>query len=769
MAASSWTLSNGKRLLLKAWTAADCFRTCLKSAPDSLIFHLKRFDFDLTDFSRKKVHEHFAFPETLDIGLYNVDHLSDPTSPHQEDLFDLVGVVVHFGNCENGHYYSYIRKRPGPPGETSPTWLNFNDQEVDLFDPAEIPQKAFGGVTDDGYNRQYKLYSAYMLFYQRRTSIANDKQQWSVSSPSQPPGVKVPRPIEANIELENERFIREYCILDPCHSEFVRQLHGASRRISHGACSENHNQEDCALDIFLAHLTRVVWRQQTTGLFEEYIVHLRRFVLSCEACCNFTLRWLGRDDEGLHNLLLRCPHPLVRSQTRSLLIDSLKFLCEKDIALYGGDDTVLDTVDAGALDIVARRLMTVAENSFRNTRAWDDLYLTLTQMAEIGDAETAALLDVGAFEFCLQLFCMNANPRIAEDYPDFVRILEKRKNVYNRLIGFVSTVLSRIDIDLALSDGSSRVTEIDRDTLCFPLTRSERDLLIYWHSEMKAFAVVDKMVELFDQTKTEVFCPGEVVKWMTKSADSHVQRQLQTMITQGITELNIPFCDAYLRVASSYAEVVANVERIGKICDVVTAAMATVERPSDENRIPAGDNILRFFKDLCRTTNPNISPAEFSRCVISKSDRFATPLLLYSEVSVRNGTYEFVRDLYSDYMEEHKNLEMAYECARGTACEIVKRIAYESNSGTPRSHLDPLLRTGNFLLTLLHTLDTSDDPDLVALKDENDKALIYQWQIEVESRVRLLPDIGTPRSMGDGAFDQSDYGSESDDVELVDT
>ena len=79
----------------------------------------------------------------------------------------------------------------------------------------------------------------------------------------------------------------------------------------------------------------------------------------------------------------------------------------------------------------------------------------------------------------------------------------------------------------------------------------------------------------------------------------------------------------------------------------------------------------------------------------------------------------------------------------------------------------PLLETGTFLLSLLLDLDTSEDPDLVDLKDENDKALIFEWRAEVEPSVRHLPEINMP-SPGEGIFDASDYGSESDDVELLD-
>ena len=240
------------------------------------------------------------------------------------------------------------------------------------------------------------------------------------------------------------------------------------------------------------------------------------------------------------------------------------------------------------------------------------------------------------------------------------------------------------------------------------------------------------------------------------------------MIMQGITELNSPFCDAYLRVASYYCEVVTKVESLNKVCGTVIDAIATLQQPSDETRAPSGENVLRFFKDISSLTNPHCSAADVTWRLVRGSDKFATPLLLYTDESVRNGAHEFIRDLYITYMEDPQNLEDAYGCIRVTASEVIKRIAYESGSGMLRSHLEPLLATGNFLVGLLYDLNASEDPDLDACKDDNDKALIYQWQIEVESRVRMLPEIGTPRSMGEGMIDQSDYGSESDDVELID-
>ncbi len=737
-----------------------------------MIFHLKRFDFDLTDFSRKKVHEHFAFPESIDIALYNVEHLSDSSKPHKEDVFDLVGVVVHFGNCENGHYYSYIRKRPCPDDDASPTWLNFNDELVDPFDPAEIPQKAFGGYTEDGYTRQYKMYSAYMLFYQRRTAFTSDRQSWIIPSITEPPKVEVPQHIKQEIDLMNGTFIREYCLFDPHHSAFVRQLHGTSKRISNGTCSENHRYELLAMDTLLAHLGRVVWRHQATDIFEEALVHLRRSVLACETCYGIALVWLARDDEVLHNLLLRCPHPSIRSQARSFLVDGLRAIRDKDSYLFTtttDNDMASDTDDAARIIVpIAKRLTHLAESSSKNARAWDDLYLLLTQIVEIGHVEASALLDVGILSFCLRLFCMHVDPKLAENYVEFLRAFQKRAGVFNRLIGFIATVLSRMDISLPTSHTSSRMIDTDNERMVFPLTAEEKNLLLCWHSESKAYAAVDKMVELFDQSKTECFYPGEIVKWMTGSHDMRVQRNIKIMIIQGISELNYPYCDPYIRVASSYCEAATSVDTLTKVCDTVVDAVAAIEQLPDEKVAPTGGDILRFLQHMFQLRNPHLSTVDVHWCLIARSHKYASVLLLYSDESVRNDTSVFVRDLYVQFMEDPQNLAGAYACTRAVVADVIRRIAYESSAGMPRMHLKPLLETGKFLISLLSELDLSEEPHTANLKHVDDRALICQWQIEVESRMRTLPPEVNLPSPGEGVFDASDYGSESDDAELLD-
>ena len=49
-----------------------------------------------------------------------------------------MGVLVHSGSANSGHYYSYIKERDGT------RWLEFNDRLVKEFDYANLAKECFG-------------------------------------------------------------------------------------------------------------------------------------------------------------------------------------------------------------------------------------------------------------------------------------------------------------------------------------------------------------------------------------------------------------------------------------------------------------------------------------------------------------------------------------------------------------------------------------------------------------------------------------------------
>lgn len=107
----------------------------LKDLPSKLFIQLKRFKFDLSTMRREKIVDRFSYPMNLQLEKYmssEVDYDNDYCD------YTLVGVVVHSGSVDVGHYYSFIKDR------TTNLWYRFDDKTVDDFDPSKLDQETFG-------------------------------------------------------------------------------------------------------------------------------------------------------------------------------------------------------------------------------------------------------------------------------------------------------------------------------------------------------------------------------------------------------------------------------------------------------------------------------------------------------------------------------------------------------------------------------------------------------------------------------------------------
>lgn len=175
--------------------------------------------FNMLTMQKEKVNTHFSFPMKLDMSGYveksllpqqyqesksessdenkqNDDGNTDEPCEKDKETeiekmdvctteetvnetyeYSLIGVTVHTGNADGGHYYSFIKERNGPHPHAPDRWFLFNDAEVKQFDPSQIEAECFGGEmtskTYDTVTEKYldfsfeKTNSAYMLFYER--------------------------------------------------------------------------------------------------------------------------------------------------------------------------------------------------------------------------------------------------------------------------------------------------------------------------------------------------------------------------------------------------------------------------------------------------------------------------------------------------------------------------------------------------------------------------------------------------------------------------
>ena len=155
-----------------------------------------------------KINSKYEFPKQLNMKAYcttgvnedeanpnvNTDLLYTRENSYYE--FDLVGVVVHTGTADAGHYYSYINiKREGQDdimindimNEKDAKWLEFNDSSITSFSMKNLEDECFGGTSGSGYTAvecseatgwapknkttssgEDNCKSAYMLVYERK-------------------------------------------------------------------------------------------------------------------------------------------------------------------------------------------------------------------------------------------------------------------------------------------------------------------------------------------------------------------------------------------------------------------------------------------------------------------------------------------------------------------------------------------------------------------------------------------------------------------------
>jgi ubiquitin carboxyl-terminal hydrolase 7 len=111
--------------------------------PSVLQLHLKRFQYDWQTQTMTKVNTPWSFPLILDLYplLVANENATEPCSA-ETALYDLQSVVLHVGDYESGHYYSYVR----PDVTKHNCWYRFNDDQVERVDVRQVLQDAFGGA-----------------------------------------------------------------------------------------------------------------------------------------------------------------------------------------------------------------------------------------------------------------------------------------------------------------------------------------------------------------------------------------------------------------------------------------------------------------------------------------------------------------------------------------------------------------------------------------------------------------------------------------------
>ncbi|KAG9232040.1 ubiquitin C-terminal hydrolase-like protein [Amylocarpus encephaloides] len=626
-------------------------RACLKDIPENLIFHLKRFDFNLRTLQRSKINDHFSFPQKIDMRPYKVEHLMDPTSDHPEDVFELVGILIHAGTAESGHYYSFIRERPST-GATD-NWVEFNDDCVSPWDPNCMESATFGGIdyrgpVDNGNMPYDKSYSAYMLFYQRSSVLAAQREALETSTLSSPVQLPVLPALSNQITLENELLMRKYCLYDPSHVSFVSRMLSNVRKINGGHCSEDHTRERTALHVALNHLDQVVTRTKDLPEFQKFMLAIKQMCHSCAECtCNY-LDWYCTHPDTLRHMLLRNPDGIVRQEVATSILAALQKVKSEMPHAYGlevdgfsTDDEDEDS-DPQLVQKIVEGLDSLFEIFHTNCRAWSEYFGLLASIAALGDLEACLILDKGYLRRTLEM--VTADP-LLQMTPQFARMFNiVSKRITTRPVNFdavISLLWNLIKIcdhrGETLSDNQQRFPQLQRKGGLIGINVTERDLLVQHWTRTNAHILVEKLLQIAQNAAVTKQIITHLMKWEEEELDNYIY----LAITHGIKKASSSFSSGpFLKAAIIYCE---NTTSTNPVALVPFVAKYAHQIDNSEGR-----QFLHFFKEIIRVTTSPESEARpehlFNLC-LGTVNFWAPPLLTYYDSLVRVETEEFLTDL----------------------------------------------------------------------------------------------------------------------------
>ncbi|OGE53350.1 hypothetical protein PENARI_c008G00898 [Penicillium arizonense] len=605
-------------------------RACLKDVPDNLIFHLKRFDFDMVTMLRSKINDEFVFPRHIDMTPYTVEHLADPEQPAKPDYFELTGVLVHTGTAESGHYYTYTLERPSPDGE--PSWVEFNDSDVSRFDPSSIADHCFGGPSEQmQYNGEpkNKAWNAYMLFYQRVSTMEESKSVYKPAKPNIPVHVPVSVAISNHIAMDNELLIRTYCLLDPQYAFFVE---GLLQRWS-GMTDDNPDKsfaETLAINVGMDTFEQMVSRTKDLQGHQELFTVLISMINKSPNAARSSLDWIFDRKSPIRNLMTKMHQPEVRHKEILLIIFAVKHLhmLSKDPNLEESEQAFWRNSFEEVIIRLVPMLIEVWPSVQSISRVWEDYFGFFVKLCNYGPWVVELLADKQMFTVCLQILWLDEDDkkRMRVHLPNYWRLLEKgRRFTYLSMLSLFHTFLKHIDLSLepvglhdprSVSNGkfSLRLHEVE---LIKPIER-DGSLAILRHILKQDGLARSQTAHLIIAT----FLGGEPAAGFLPS--------IQKTIENGLRIEPAVQCTPFLDAAVIFCQHCPIKQRV---IDMITFVANGVDSIDSSG----GQEHIAFFISLCQTSNErlNLNANALAEIVFTMIPTWAPTLLIDRNENVR--------------------------------------------------------------------------------------------------------------------------------------
>ena len=139
-------------------------RVVIDKLPNILILHLQRISFNYETFLMEKINDEVAFEKELNVKKYTIDKSNKNIDNDQFD-YELIGVIIHNGTAQYGHYYSVIYSQDKKSDKNK--WYKFNDTSVTETTYESMKRDIESNSSSNDRGGEYNP-SPYMLLYRKK-------------------------------------------------------------------------------------------------------------------------------------------------------------------------------------------------------------------------------------------------------------------------------------------------------------------------------------------------------------------------------------------------------------------------------------------------------------------------------------------------------------------------------------------------------------------------------------------------------------------------
>lgn len=639
---------------------------------------------------------------------YTIDHLSNPaTDATQEDIFELVGILVHSGTAESGHYYSFIREHTST--DDQPRWLEFNDDNVSVWDSRNMANHTFGGpsqqsVHDTNGTGYTKNYSGYMLFYQRSSSLVAEQQQ-AISSTTgtvAPVQVEVPPDLKEHILRENALILKRHCLFDPNYMTFVEscfaqaKLFGSTSSLSPGQQQSqdpiydlSHGLKDLAMEVAISHLDQLVTRIEDTPRFKPFSEMIRAAVVECGDCAIAFFEYFSRRHAAFRMLVQRHPDTAVRAFAWKTLILAMEKIAIETPNVYDQlnaniiqDDRSDIFVDSPASRSPCSPRPSVLEEAIFlfdhlwrhfhfHLRSWDEVFGLLLDFARMGPREVAHLL---ANDYLLKLLRIIAADTMMDLPLNYARMLHNifrrvpRPPSYAAILALIDYSISQLEPILSAQYIVDTPEErLNRDEAPFPWSADEVQL-IHSHPERQLASFFIEKLLAIDQVRPTTH---SILGRLTSLASQMDLRILNSLRRKLEADSTMQPMDPFLRAAAQYLESTQSAAHSRSIVRFIAA-----QAQSLQNTEPVA--FLEFFSASLNLKRPDGDMVRtIETCSLETLPDWVPHLLACGDGGIRYDTVRFLEAELFDRMPNTDDVDeddTAMFERRERSKEVIRRL-----------------------------------------------------------------------------------------------